>query len=59
MGIESADKGGALDVLGAVRDLCLETFYCLATSTNLVTCSKLFQLMVALGKKRRICIDSS
>ena len=26
LGIESADKGGALDILGAARDLCLKAF---------------------------------
>ena len=37
LGRESADKRGALDVFGAVRDLFLKTFYCLAT----ISCSKL------------------
>ena len=57
MNIASTDKGGwggggvgwvgAPDVLGAERDLCLKTFQCLAA----ISCSKLFQSMVVLGKK--------
>ena len=30
LGVASADKGRALDVLGEARDLCLKAFYCLA-----------------------------
>ena len=47
LSIASADMGGAPDVLGAVRDLCLKTFRSLAA----ISCSKLFQSMVVLGKK--------
>ena len=32
LGIASVDKGGAPNVLGAARDLCLQTFYCLAAN---------------------------
>ena len=44
LGTASVDKGGALNVLGAERDLRLK-IYCLAT----ISCCKLFQLMVVLG----------
>ena len=32
LGIVSVDKGGALDVLGAARVVCLEVFYCLISN---------------------------
>ena len=40
-GTASVDKGEVLGVLEATRDLCLKTFYCLAT----ISCFKLFQLI--------------
>ena len=49
MGPASVDKGGALNVLGAVRGSCLKIFYYLAA----ISCSKLFQLMVVLGGKNQ------
>ena len=49
MGTASLDKGGALNVLGAVRGSCLKIFYYLAA----ISCSKLFQLMVVLGGKNQ------
>ena len=49
-GIASVDKGGALDVSGAARDLRLKIFDCLAT----ISSSKLCQSMVG-----QIAVDSS
>ena len=41
LGYSVSRHGGSLDVLGAATDLCLKTFYCLAT----ISCFKLFQLI--------------
>ena len=54
MGTASADKRReAVSVSGAVRVLCLKVLYCLTT----ISCSELFQLMVALGKKESVDIS--
>ena len=54
MGTASADKRReAVSVSGAVRVLCLKVLYCLTT----ISCSELFQLMVAVGKKESVDIS--